>query len=283
MRARLGERMNTAQAVFRRRGLRGVFHAARARLTPPWLTRAYWLDEESVLLGRLVELRGDRVRVDGATFNVRHPSITTRQKCWFLFDRYEAGEREAVRRFLDPSLPVLELGGSIGIVAVLTNRRLNQPHQHVVVEANPDLLERLEEHRDRHGCAFRILHRAVAYGAPDVVFSRGGFLASRVQGGGGNPVVVRTTSVQNILDGVAFARATLICDIEGEEMMVVEHELDVLRERIAMFILEVHPDLVGGDATRRMLQTLAGAGFAELMRRGNTVALRNTLLAGSSS
>ncbi len=79
--------------------------------------------------------------LDGCEFDVSSPVITRRVKSSLLFHRYERGERQALRRHLDPAKPVVELGGGIGVVACVINRRLSNPHRHVVVEANARLIE----------------------------------------------------------------------------------------------------------------------------------------------
>src|SRR2546426_6211274 len=84
--------------------------------------------------GRLIEIRGNNVSIDGCTFSLESPAIATQSKSRFMFGQYERPEREAIRRFLDPTLPVVEFGGSIGVLSCLTNRRLSDPQRHVVIE-----------------------------------------------------------------------------------------------------------------------------------------------------
>ncbi len=73
---------------------------------------------------------------------------------------YEEKERFASKRYIRRDVPVIELGGSLGVVSCLLNRRQRFPDHHVVVEANPANLLMLIENRDRNGCKFQILHRA---------------------------------------------------------------------------------------------------------------------------
>ena len=68
--------------------------------------------------------------------------------------------RFAAKRYIRRDIPVVEYGGSMGIVACLLNRRLKNPGDHVVVEANPQNLPTLHENRDRNHCHFEILHGA---------------------------------------------------------------------------------------------------------------------------
>jgi hypothetical protein len=129
----LGKKLRSVRRRYREKGLASVI-----ALYPRRFYR--WAQSHDYLWGRLVELRGNEISVEGLTFSVNSIAISRKRKASFVFDRYEKPERLAIKQFLDPSLPVVEFGGSIGVVACLINRRLNQPAKHVVVEANPDLL-----------------------------------------------------------------------------------------------------------------------------------------------
>src|SRR6185503_9081601 len=162
-------------------------------------------------VGKLVEIRGNRVVVDGCEIGLDSPAILTSHKSRLYFDFvYEAPEREALERFLNPELPVVEFGASIGVIACLTNKKLNDPQRHVVVEANPDLLGLLKENRDRNGCGFLILHRAIAYGKDRITFHQNkDFLCSSVQLSSGKSVAVPTASFQEVVDTLDYGRCTL--------------------------------------------------------------------------
>ena len=286
----------SARTSLRQRVVAGVTSAVaplpggRALLARRHLLRpSFWRHWDNPVLGRWVELRGNRARIDGCTFTLDSPAIPTGLKALFLFDRYERAERDALRRFLDPGVPVVELGGSLGVVACLTNRRLRDPSRHVVVEANAGMLDVLEANRARNGCRFVVLHRAVAYGAPTVAFYQDhSFLAGSVaEGCAGHdgrprrPVHVPTVSLRAILDTHGFARCTLVCDIEGAEADLVAHELDVLRDRVGTMIVETHPGVLGVGRVRTMLDQLARAGFRQLAENAGTVVLRHETVAAT--
>jgi FkbM family methyltransferase len=273
----LTRKLRTARRIHAEEGLRGIATELMHKL--PWLRSSYWVEwlkRQDTLLGRVVELTGNRVRIEGCRFSVKHPAIPTWRKSLFLFDRYEIEERRALARVLDPELPVVEFGGSIGVVACVTNRRLRRPERHVVVEANRDLIPLLEQNRNRNGAGFTVLHRAVAYGTREVLFHQDEFLSGRVRGAGGRAVQVPAVSLQEIVDGFGFERCTLICDIEGEEIELVRRESDVLCERVATLIIEAHPAVTGAEAAREMLRQLEHLDFVPVFRDQDTWALQNT-------
>src|SRR5881396_635135 len=157
----------TVKDVFGSDGFGGLAATLRHKLTEPILN--YW-GQDHWWAGRLVELTGNRVHIDGCRFSVNSFAIKTEIKSRFLLGTYEEAERNAIRRFLDPSLPVVEFGASVGVIACLTNHMLKDPRRHVVVEANPALLPLLKANCERNDCRFTVLHSAVAYGSDEVLF-----------------------------------------------------------------------------------------------------------------
>src|SRR5689334_24218000 len=152
-------KLATAKRVLQNDGLFGVIWALKQQ----YLDRLIG-DEINWCYGKLVEQRGNVVEIDGCKFSLDSSAITTRSKSKFMFGQYEKPEREAVGRFLNPSLPVVEFGGSIGVVSCLTNRKLENPEAHVVVEANPALVPLLIRNRDLNGCKFVVLEKMIGYG-----------------------------------------------------------------------------------------------------------------------
>jgi FkbM family methyltransferase len=259
----------------RRRTAPRLIAAARQRWRD-WRSRDHWW------LGRIVELIGNTVSIDGSRFFVGAPVIGTALKSHLLLGDYETGERAAIARLVNPSLPVIELGGCLGVVAALTNRRLLRRDRHVVVEANPDLLPVLRRNRDRNGAQFEIVHAAVAYGCETIDFYDGGhFLAGRVAGKGGRRVTVPAVTLERLVDRFRIDRCTLICDIEGAERDVIHRDLNVLEDRVATLIIEWHPYVTGPDAVASLRRQIEAAGFIPVYEAGAVFGYQNRRLTES--
>lgn len=235
--------------------------------------------EHSPLTGRLVELRGNVVSVEGLRFSVDSAAIAPAAKAPFVYGSYESAERRLLRDHLDPSLPVVELGGSIGVVSCLTNRRLHDPAAHVVVEANPALLPLLHANRERNGCEFSVVHAALSYGASRVSFgAASNFTAGSASShpaatGEAEPpdaVTVPAMTLRQILDDATVSRCTLVCDVEGAEWAMVAQDAEVLRERVAALVIELHPEPGGGRPIEALVEQISALGFVELERRRET-------------
>ena len=254
--------------AFQQDGARGVLDVLAQK------ARATWRRGEVWQLGRFVGMPTDIVRVDGCKFSIDRERVPANVVDLLLSDLYEEPERQALKKFLDPELPVIELGACIGVVSCLTNRRLRQPEKHVVVEANPALLPLIEQNRVRNDCRFKVVHAAVSHGAETITFNvDDNILASGVHGGE-QGVVVSTVTLERLLNDHGFERATLICDIEGAELQLVEHELKTLGQRVATIIMELHDRMVGEEPTRQMLTSLESAGFKIVSRDGDVVVLQ---------
>jgi FkbM family methyltransferase len=244
----------------------GIYKIARRRL------RLYGrvafrraLDWRNDTAGRIVERLGNRVRIAGLMFSVDSALIARSQKGEMLWGLHEREELNLVARSLRVDLPVVELGGAIGVIACLTNRKLADPDRHVVVEANPWIVPVLERNRDVNRCRFRVINKALAYDAETVELRvNPRFTASRVteDEGAGTAVSVATTSVRAIADAEGFDEFTLICDVEGAEAALVEREIDVLHRRVRLLIVEIHPQILGEDTVGRLVQKLQRAGFS---------------------
>src|SRR4051812_34087897 len=65
---------------------------------------------------------GGVVALDGCRFDLTKVAPDVRNL--LLSGEYERPERASLRTFVDPTLPVIELGASIGVISCLTNRLL---------------------------------------------------------------------------------------------------------------------------------------------------------------
>ena len=264
-------RLDTARRVLRNQGVEGVASALKDRYLNNWAGRQ--LDK---CYGMLVEMRGDIVKVDGCTFSLQSPAITRESKSKFMLNRYERPEREAVRQFLDPERPVVEFGGAIGVVSCLVNRRLRRPTEHVVVEANPDLVPLLLRNRELNRCSFRVLPRLVAYGRDQGTFycNKGNFVIGSGVGGRADDAVamveVETVTLGAVLEQYQFDACTLICDIEGGESDLLRYEREVLGSRVSTLILEVHEWILGQGRVRELLAEISSLGFRRVASEGET-------------
>jgi FkbM family methyltransferase len=238
--------------------------------------RWYWsmIRINNWFVGRMVEILGNRVRMEGLVFSVDSPSIETSHKSILVFGLHELDERSLLRRHLPRNLPIVECGGGLGVISCLANRRIDRPDRHVVVEANPNLIPLIERNRTLNGCQFMVVNKAIAYDSPIIKFNvNSNFVGSSIGVVSDEMVSVLAASMKETADAAGFDHFSLICDIEGAEAALVDREIDVLRERVPFILLEVHPGVIGSDAVDEMIFKLESVGFVVLDRFGDNMIL----------
>jgi FkbM family methyltransferase len=244
-------KLRTLQKLITQKGLRGTY-------------RYLAFETDNPYVGAIAVLRGNRVQIDGCLIDIDNPLIPIARKSQFIQGRFERPERDAVRRFLNPDKPVVELGGSVGVVACLTNRLLKNPENHVVVEAHPLFVDTLKKNKALNNCQFTILHGAIAYHAPKVLFGANDFSSSYLHAE--STIEVESLSLSDAASHLEDADFQLICDIEGAEVDLISHELKLLRERVNLIIIEMHPQFVSAAQITTAIEQLKTAGF-ELVHR----------------
>jgi FkbM family methyltransferase len=252
----LSKKVVTAYELLREGGVKKVYDYSRLKLQ--------------------ILARGHKneVRLDRCTFSLE--GITDGStRIELITHNYEAPERRAVARYVRRNLPVVELGGSIGVVSCVTNKLLQNPTAHVVVEANPLAIPHLEGNRKLNHCGFEIVNRAIAYGADSVTFRPNSSMCGNSITGDGDlsPVTVQTARLGDLARDRGFNRFTLICDIEGVEYDLVCQEPEVLKSADTI-IMETHDRFIGADKSRLMMTKLADLGFRLVEDTAFVVVLR---------
>lgn len=265
----------TARQVLQQGGLTGLRDAVADQELVSRI--GYWTRQHDYSwVGRLAGSLTDTVFIEGRRFVAPRAIVSDAVRCRMLLGRYEWPEREMLRRHLHPSQPVLELGGGLGIVASLINRRLGHPERHVVLEPNPRVLPVIEANRRSSQARFTIVHGALAY-TGTVAGLRFGedVLSTTVGGEPAGDVQVPAITVSALLDRFAWNECVLVMDIEGGEVDLVRHEAAVLARRASMIIMEDHPMWVPAETRRAMFDALLGAGFEPVERCVDVHVLRN--------
>jgi FkbM family methyltransferase len=217
--------------------------------------------------------------LDGCSFSLQAiPDSLT--KLFLLDGRYELPERRAVKKHLKRDLPVIELGGALGVVACITNKLLTHPAAHVVVEANPLAIPPLTLNKESNHCEFEIVNRAIAYGVDAVTFCPTVDLASNSIDSDGTqlygteqPVTVEAVQLGRLVAEHGFSKFSLVCDIEGKEYDLVCHEIETLK-KADVIIMETHARLIGEDKNQSLIEKLTDAGFRIVEEDGFVTTLK---------
>ncbi len=261
----IGKKLTTMQKGIRERGFIGFF-------------RYFFFQSDNNFIGRYVEIvRRNRVKIEGLTIRTDSSAVPRHHKSQLLQGRYERPERNAIKQYLDVTLPVVELGGSIGVVACMTNKMLKNPKAHIVVEANPNMAVTLHQNKALNHCEFDIVERAIAYGSEEISFYQMGFSSSIVPVSS-HEMRVKTTTLSNIISERNWQRFSIVCDIEGAEVDLVANEMTILKNRVPLLIVELHDFIVGENRIQEMMSHLNSIGFEKLSQEKNVYVFKNNNL-----
>jgi FkbM family methyltransferase len=249
-------------ATLRRDGITKILHRRYSVKKRQWQL-------DSWLAGKYVELVSRNiVKFGDLQFSLANPTIRTREKSSLFFGHYEEGELSLLPERMPRNLPVVEFGASIGVVSCVTNRLLQRPQDHVVVEANPNLIPTLERNRDLNGCKFTIISAALAYGEPRIGFSVSPYFLCGSIGGNVDQLTVPTITLQRILQEHGFERITLIVDVEGAEAQLLANEIDLIAQRVDTLLIEFHPTRLGKQGVEDLIDRITGRGFKKIADGG---------------
>lgn len=197
--------------------------------------------------------------------------------------RYEEPERRLVERFINPTLPLIEVGGSLGVLSAFIGRKLHPRTPYLVVEANTRIIETCRANaRTGRGPDGRVtvMNCALAYGASEVSFPVDDNIhANRLNGTAQETITVPAhtlAALRQMLDPGPDP-FTLVMDIEGYEFDVFETDGETLRE-CKLAIVETHPGLFAerGRSLDGFLALVRDLGFEILAQDGVSYAFGRT-------
>ena len=198
--------------------------------------------------------------------------------------RYEEPERRLIERFLDPAQPLIELGGSLGVLSAYTGRRLLPETPYLVVEANTRVVEACRRNaRTGRGPAGRVtvMNCALAYGVKEVSFPVSDHVhVNRLDAILQKQLETMTVPAHTLaeLRGMLDDRPgpfTLVMDIEGAEYDVFTNDRAALGQ-CTLAVVETHPHFFAerGKTLDDFLALARDNGFAVAAQDGNSFAFQ---------
>lgn len=226
---------------------------------------------------------GPRYTIDGTTFTIPARSPLVARKA-LRSGIYELPERRMIVKWLPRDLPVIELGGSYGIVSHAIRCHIASTCTLTIVEANPLMVPVCRANVALAGAAeaTNVIEAALAYGAETVRFTamesiHTSHLATEGETvSAGRIIEVPATSLAKLVAEAGITGAfSLVCDVEGAEFDLLLHDAATLA-RCAMIVMEIHPDsfIDRGASVSAFLQMLSSAGFAILDHDAQVIVAR---------
>src|ERR1700733_4995035 len=219
------------------------------------------------------------IRHQGLWFDTRSSDFSPTVRAQMFFGGYESAETRMIRRVLQNSSTVVELGSSLGVTTAHI-AAVMAPRGHLIcVEANPRLVPGLRERTLQRAAPQRvdIVHAAVThYCGTTMLTVAQETVSSRL----GRPrpneetAQVPALTLREILNRTGVAEFDLVCDIEGAESSFLLRDPSVLH-RCRRAVLELHDTTVDGQkvSVYDLMDAAVTAGFKILARHGPVVAL----------
>ena len=228
-------------------------------------TLGEWITSPSVPRGvEPVKVLAPRTKVSDAT------------RASLFWGFHEAQEIRYVTSHLTGSLPVVELGTSLGVVSAHIARRLNGANKLVCVEANGSILALARETIFVNAPNTHVvtISGAIDYsGAPASSFTvSDDLISSRLAPPGKNAVAVPNITLSAVLAEANVGDYVLVCDVEGAESQILERDTKAL-DRCELMIIELHPgthtsiDEMSARIQQRGFALVASHGAVSVFRR----------------
>lgn len=188
----------------------------------------------------------------------------------FPIDFYEKQERRYLKQYLPKNATVLELGACLGVVSCITNRLLEHPERHVVVEANPNVVPIIEENKRRNQCSFQIEHCMVSSRAVNEFFIGKTILMSSNRRQSATKISVAGKTIADLEREHGMRFDALVMDIEGGELDFLRENRDKLKELNVVFMeVHPHPEILSQEDVAECLSILTESGLEKVVDESN--------------
>ncbi|MBV6443360.1 MAG: FkbM family methyltransferase [Haliscomenobacteraceae bacterium CHB4] len=222
------------------------------------------------LAGTYFTLFEKTYKVEGLDLVVPFDKTDIKLRGQFPIDFYEKQERRYLKQFLPKNATVLELGACLGIVSCLTNRLLDHPERHVVVEANPNLIPVIGENKRRNNCKFHIEHCMVSSRPVNEFFIGKTILMGSNRRKSATRINVAGKTIATLEKEYGMKFDALVMDIEGGELDFLRENAEKLKELNVIF-MEVHPhrDILSNDEVAECRTILERSGLEKVVDENN--------------
>jgi FkbM family methyltransferase len=179
------------------------------------------------------------IQKNNVKLNIDGEQISYSTIASLFFGFYESSEIRYVKKYLRTDLPIIELGTSLGVIS--TYCRVVNNNKLICVEANPTLIPAIEKNFQLNKIQdYTIINAAIGY-SNKMFFERG---ADNVSGRlsaefNERSIEVKMISLSAVLNDYNVGDYILICDIEGGEAQILQHDPASLKN-CKQIIIETH-------------------------------------------
>ena len=210
------------------------------------------------------------ITLDGLRFDVSGLSPKIRNR--LLSGAYEENEKKMCFDFLDANDSVMEIGGAIGFVSLMCQKKLGI-RNYFCFEANPRTYEILKRNCELNGTQPRLWNMALAHADGHVELEVGSdfwensICYENCSGNGVKTVRVPAGTLQTLLRLVDHEVNVLIIDVEGAEQFI---DFQQIPPEVRKVIIELHPKVMGPEMTYNLIASFINLGFRVAREENDT-------------
>ena len=192
-----------------------------------------------------------------------NPQVRSKMVGYLFFKAYESAEIRYINKYLLKEYPVVELGSSLGVVAMQVTAKTAQPVYSV--EANPELIPVIQQNLQGNqirNC--QVFNHIIANSTEQFYFvpgkiNTGGYITVE-PGKAGIPVPA--VSLSDFLKARNLDTYILVCDIEGAEIFIFKEDAAAL-QNCRQLIIELHETSYQGKTyeVKDLVQLIEALGF----------------------
>jgi FkbM family methyltransferase len=209
-------------------------------------------------------------KVDGLDLIIPFEMTDIRFRGFFPINFYEKEERRYLKQYLPEEASVLELGACLGVVSCLTNRLLKYPERHVVVEANPALIEVIRNNKKRNSCGFSVENCMISSVVTNEFYVGDSILMSSNVREAAKKVQVEGRTIKDLELKYDLHFDVLVMDIEGGEFSFLKENADSIRQFKVIFMeTHPHPEILSKEQVDECWKILKNAGFDRVVNDQN--------------
>lgn len=205
--------------------------------------------------------RVSEVTMDGVRIQVDYQHWSPLLVRRILAKRYEVEERKMIARIVAPGDRILEIGGGVGLIAMLCARVVGDANV-VVYEANPELRQRALDNVRHNGMNIAIEHGAVVaddYASDQVTFYVSeNFWSSSLLDKDGKGVAINAPAHRLSALIAKHQPSIIIADVEGAEYQLFRGA-DL--SGVQKLCIEFHTRYIGVSKVSELIGRLLAQGF----------------------
>ena len=177
----------------------------------------------------------------------------------YSYGKYENDEKNLVDKYIKGNEIVLELGGNVGVISNLINKKLIDRKNHVVLEPNGKLINKLKINRKLNSSQFNIIEGIISKNKNVKFYLHKNNLSSSIKIKSINYIKPKCYNINDVEKKYHLNFDTIVMDIEGAEIDLIR---DFDLSKFEKLIIEFHPGKTTNEEINFAKEKLKKIGFS---------------------